>query len=272
MESLLLLIVILLLAILIILLLSKKREPQSDMMRRLEEQLDLLRREQRELRDAYQPMREGVEKLSHLFLNTTRRGLHAESLLEDQLRSLLPRDAYRLKPRLENGRIPDAALIIGKRMVCIDAKAPRMTDGWLRMIRKHIDDVREKYVRQPDTANIAFLYLSTHDQYLMLIENEKGYDLVQEAAREGVILTSPLLLPLHVELVRQHAQLREAEAFAERMSREKEYLLSLLEKTVKRILQGLERTRQLENTLRDARDTLDEAKRRVEGIAGYDEE
>ena len=140
------------------------------------------------------------------------RGGMGEVLLENLLREILPPEHFGIQHRFAGGQIVDAVIRFRDGVISVDAKFPlenfrRMLEAtddtarqtarkeFARNIRKHIDDIHEKYIRADEgTLPFAFMYIPAENVYYEAIirgdeEGEKA--LYAYATTQRVIPVSP---------------------------------------------------------------------------------
>lgn len=104
-----------------------------------------------------------ISSLQELLRAPTFRGEVGEFLLANLLGQILPQEHFSLKHKFKNGEIVDAVIRLGNRLVPIDSKFPlenfkkmlessgeeerqRSRKEFVRDVKKHIDDVSDKYI------------------------------------------------------------------------------------------------------------------------------
>ena len=161
------------------------------------------------------------------------RGNLGELLLAEVLRQVLPADAFRLQHRFEatpegdsegGPVIVDAVILLGERMVPIDAKFPlesftRLLDeresaevvgtaqagldvkhrrAFHDVLRRHIDAVADKYIRPEEgTYDFALAYIPAENVYYEAVVRGQAGDqlsLSGYAAKRRVMIVSPATL------------------------------------------------------------------------------
>ena len=165
------------------------------------------------------------KKLEDMLKTPIGRGGFGEETLEKILRDQLPPDMYRIRGRLENGKIPDAWIESTAGKICIDAKFPlhnyiKMTDSedkneiekYKRQFRRDVESMLRKvaddYIRpEIGTADFAIVFIPSESVYHYIVT--ELYDLVKEYSQKGVLVASPLTLSHKIQLIRAgvHAQM-----------------------------------------------------------------
>ncbi|HSG51680.1 MAG TPA: DNA recombination protein RmuC [Rheinheimera sp.] len=153
-----------------------------------------------------------VVSLQEVLADKRSRGAFGEVQLTALIRNVLPEQHFALQHTLTNGRIADCMLFLPKPSgdIAIDAKFPlesykRMTDATLGAeerkqaqrqfkldIKKHINDIADKYIIANETADGAIMFLPAEAIFAEL--HAYHADLVEEAYRRRVWLTSPTTL------------------------------------------------------------------------------
>lgn len=177
-----------------------------------------------------------VVGLQDILSNKQARGRFGEVLLENLIRDALPASAYRLQAPLGGGRVdclvtlPHPPGPIG-----IDAKFPREGYEALRdardeaaqvaarrilsaSVKKHVQDIAEKYIVPGETAECALMFVPSEAIYAELHAN--FWNLVEEAHRARVWIVSPSTLMAMLATIR--AILRDVEMRKEAAKIQKE--------------------------------------------------
>jgi DNA recombination protein RmuC len=147
----------------------------------------------------------------NLLLNDKKtRGAFGEVQLTNIIKNMLPEAHFQLQAELPNGTRVDCLLLLpdptGK--LAIDAKFPlenyrRLVDAtpeqkkpleqaFVRDMKKHIDDIAQKYIIPGITSNGAVLFLPAEAIFADI--HNHFYDLIDYAQQKCVWLTSPTTL------------------------------------------------------------------------------
>jgi DNA recombination protein RmuC len=156
--------------------------------------------------------------LKDVLANKQARGAFGQGRMEAIVADGLPKDAYAFQFTLSNGRRPDCAIFLpgDERPLVIDAKFPlesvtafREAKGdearkaamqRLRQdIAKHISDIAERYFIPGETQEMALMFVPSESVYAEL--HEHFDDVVQKAFRARVLLVSPSLLMLAIQVM-----------------------------------------------------------------------
>lgn len=153
-----------------------------------------------------------VVSLQEVLADKRSRGAFGEVQLTALIRNVLPEQHFSLQHTLSNGRIADCMLFLPKPSgdIAIDAKFPlesykKMTDPQFGAeerkqaqrqfkldIKKHINDIADKYIIANETADGAIMFLPAEAIFAEL--HAYHADIVEEAYRRRVWLTSPTTL------------------------------------------------------------------------------
>jgi DNA recombination protein RmuC len=170
-----------------------------------------------------------VSSLQNVLSNKQSRGAFGQGQLEAIVAELLPKSAYAFQFTLSNGKRPDCAIFMpDSGPLIIDAKFPlEAMTAWREAeseeerkpaaarvrqdIAKHVADIAEKYFIPGETQDVALMFIPSESLYADL--HERFDDLVQRARRARVMIVSPNMAFLAIQLVRQirkDAEMQEA--------------------------------------------------------------
>ena len=159
-----------------------------------------------------------VVRLQDILANKQSRGAFGQGRMEAIVTDALPASAYAFQATLSNGRRPDCLIHMpnGAPALAIDAKFP--LEAWTafceaveegprgaaaqRMRRDmdvHVRAVAEKYLLPGETQDTAMLFVPSESIFADL--HEHFSDVVQKALRLRVVIVSPSLLMLSIQLV-----------------------------------------------------------------------
>src|SRR5262245_22816733 len=162
-----------------------------------------------------------VVSLQEVLSNKQARGAFGEVQLNDLVQGVLPPHAYEFQCTLNSGVRVDCLLRLPNPPgpIAIDAKFPLESYSALRAvaagdtaaqqvaqrafqqaIRKHIGDIRDKYIVPGETAESALMFLPSEAVYAELHANFTG--LVEESYRARVWIVSPTTLMATLNTVR----------------------------------------------------------------------
>lgn len=168
--------------------------------------------------------------LKDVLANKQARGAFGQGRMEAIVADGLHKDAYAFQYTLSNGKRPDCAIFLpgDARPLAIDAKFPleaitayreaqsdearRTALSRLKQdINKHVSDIAGRYLVPGETQEIAMMFVPSESVYAEL--HEVCDDVLQKAFRARVILVSPSLLMLAIQVVQaivRDAQMRDA--------------------------------------------------------------
>jgi len=170
-----------------------------------------------------------VGSLNNILANKQTRGAFGQGQLEAIVADLLPKGAYEFQFTLTNKTRPDCVIFVpDSGHLIIDAKFPleamtawrdAATDDDRKLavqrvrqdIAKHIADIAEKYLIPGETQDVALMFIPSESLYADIYDSFD--DIVQRARRARVMIVSPNMAVLAIQLVRQmrkDAQMREA--------------------------------------------------------------
>jgi DNA recombination protein RmuC len=159
-----------------------------------------------------------VVGLKEILANKQSRGAFGQGRLEAIVSDALPGSAYAFQHTLSNKMRPDCVIRLpgDSRLMVIDAKFPLEAFTALKSARdaearkyaaarartdvgKHIKDIAERYLLPGETQDIALLFVPSESLYADI--NEHFDDIIQKAHRSRVIIVSPTLLMMAVQLM-----------------------------------------------------------------------
>jgi len=197
----------------------------AENLQKLNERLAVIDHAQKNLTD----LASQVTSLREVLSNKQTRGAFGQGRMEAIIQDGLPKGSYEFQFTLKNGKRPDCVVLLpDQRPLVIDAKFPleaitAFRDGKTEEERKtaaqrvrqdvmkHINDIAEKYLCPGETQDTALMFVPSESVYAEL--HEAFDDVVQKGYRAQVMMVSPTLLMLAIEVVRQvqkDTQMREA--------------------------------------------------------------
>ncbi len=155
---------------------------------------------------------QSVTKVQELLQVPRLRGTLGEVWLEELLRQILPAGLYRIQHAFRSGEKVDAAIVVGDRLIPVDAKFPleacqrmlaadpasldRERRAFRKSLRERIDEIADKYIRPDEgTFEFALMYVPAESVYYEAavrgetLEDEES--VVGYALRRKVIPVSP---------------------------------------------------------------------------------
>jgi DNA recombination protein RmuC len=170
-----------------------------------------------------------VVTLQSILSNKQTRGAFGQARMETIVADGLPAGAFEFQPTLSNSTRPDCLILMpnGSPSLAIDAKFPLEAYNALRaaelpedkraaeaQFRRdmdvHIKDISSKYLIQGETQDTAFLFVPAESIFAEI--HEKFESIVQKAHRARVVIVSPSLLMLSIQVIQsvlKDARMRE---------------------------------------------------------------
>ncbi|MAB00239.1 MAG: DNA recombination protein RmuC [Stappia sp.] len=170
-----------------------------------------------------------VGQLQAILDNKQTRGAFGQGRMEAIVKDALPESSYSFQATLSSGSRPDCLIHLpgGAPPLVIDAKFPLEAHTALRAagdaeslkqaqarfrrdIAKHISDIHDRYLLPGETLDTAFLFVPSESVFAEI--HERFDDLVQRAHRARVVIVSPSLLLLSIQVVQsvlRDARMRE---------------------------------------------------------------
>jgi DNA recombination protein RmuC len=209
--------------------LQKSTQHTTENLQKLNERLAVIDSAQKNITDLASQVTSQVTSLQGVLTNKQTRGAFGQVQLEAIVSDALPKGAYEFQHTLRNKTRPDCAIFMpDSGPLIIDAKFPleamtavrdAVTDDERKQaiqrvkqdISKHIVDIAEKYLIPGETQDIALMFIPSESIYAEL--HERFDDIVQRAQRARVMIVSPTLMMLAIQVIRQFqkdSQLRDA--------------------------------------------------------------
>jgi DNA recombination protein RmuC len=205
--------------------LEKTKQSTVENLQKLAERLAVIDRAQKNITD----LATQVTSLQGVLANKQSRGAFGQWRMEAIVQDGLPKGAYAFQYTLTNKTRPDCCVFLpDKRPLVIDAKFPLEAVTAYRDARsdderkaaaqrlradvsRHVTDIAEKYLVPGETQDLAFMFVPSESIYAELHD---GFDdLVQKAYRARIVVVSPSILMLAIQVVQQiqkDARMREA--------------------------------------------------------------
>jgi len=170
-----------------------------------------------------------VSALHGVLANKQTRGAFGQRQMEAILQDGLTKNQYELQYTLKSGKRPDCVVFLpDQRPLAIDAKFPlesitafreckteeerkAATQRVRQDVMKHVADIAERYIVPGETQDTALMFVPSESVYADL--HDSFSDVVEKAYRAQVMIVSPTLLMLAIQVIRQiqkDVQMREA--------------------------------------------------------------
>jgi len=194
--------------------LESQTRATSDHLAKLNERLAVIDAAQAKLTGLTQE----VVGLKDILANKQARGAFGQGRMEAIVKDGLPPSAYEFQYTLSNRNRPDCIIRLpgDDRVLVIDAKFPLEAFSALKAadsdelrkqalarvrndIGKHVRDICERYFVPGETQDLAVLFVPSESVYADLAEHFD--DLVQKAHRARVIIVSPSLLMMAIQVL-----------------------------------------------------------------------
>lgn len=220
----------------------------TDNLAKLNERLAVIDSAQKNITD----LASQVTSLTSVLSNKQQRGAFGQGRMEMIIQDGLAKGSYEFQHTLSNRMRPDCAIFLpDQRPLVIDAKFPleaitafrdAQTDearsAAAKLLRQHVgahvSDISRKYLIPGETQDLALMFVPSESVYAELHD---GFDdIVQKAYRSKVVIVSPTLLMLAIQVIQQiqkDARMREA---ADKIHAEVGHLMDDLKRLQERVL------------------------------------
>jgi DNA recombination protein RmuC len=224
------------------------RQTTAESLQKLGERLAVIDSAQKNITD----LASQVTSLQNVLANKQQRGAFGQGRMELIISDGLPKGCYEFQFTLSNRSRPDCAVFLpDKRPLVIDAKFPleavtafrdakseeerKQAGARLRQdLARHVSDIANKYLIPGETQDLALMFVPSESVYAEL--HDRFEDIVQKAFRSKVVIVSPSLLMLAIQVVQQiqrDARMREA---ADQIHAEVGHLMDDLKRLHERVL------------------------------------
>jgi DNA recombination protein RmuC len=196
-----------------------------DSLRALHERLGIIDNAHKNLTD----LTSQVTTLRDVLANKQSRGAFGQARMEAIVQDGMPKGSYEFQFTLSTGKRPDCVVFLpDQRPLCIDAKFPleamtalhdarsdeerKIAGQRLRAdVMKHVSDIADKYLITGETQDTALMFVPSESVYAEI--HDSFDDVIQKAYRARVVLVSPSLLMLAIQVMQQilkDARMRDA--------------------------------------------------------------
>jgi DNA recombination protein RmuC len=196
-----------------------------DSLRVLHERLGIIDNAHKNLTD----LTSQVTTLRDVLANKQSRGAFGQARMEAIVQDGMPKGSYEFQFTLSTGKRPDCVVFLpDQRPLCIDAKFPleamtalhdartddekKYASQRLRTdVMKHVSDIADKYLIAGETQDTALMFVPSESVYAEI--HDSFDDVIQKAYRARVVLVSPSLLMLAIQVMQQilkDARMRDA--------------------------------------------------------------
>ncbi len=207
-----------------------------------------------------------VSALKDILANKQTRGAFGQGRMEAIVRDGLPPDAYDFQASLSTGKRPDCVIRLpgDSRVLAVDAKFPLESFTLFKDARsdvarkeaiarvrndvgKHVKDIAERYLLPGETQDMAMMFVPSESIYSELVEHFD--DVVQKAHRAKVVIVSPALLMMAIQVMQTIVR-------DSRMREEAHVIQSEVGKLLNDVRLLAERTQKLELHFRQAQEDV----------------
>ncbi len=159
-----------------------------------------------------------VVELQNILSNKQTRGAFGEGRMKAIIQDGLPMGAYEFQATLSNSSRPDCIIHMPNDtpVLVIDAKFPLeawnairaaesperskiASQAFKRDVEVHIKAISEKYLIAGETQDTAFMFVPSESVFAEIHENFEG--IIQKAHRSRVVIVSPSLLMLSIQVI-----------------------------------------------------------------------
>ena len=193
---------------------TEQTKATHENLRRLQERLAVIDTAQNNI----QSLAKDVVGLQAILSNKQTRGAFGQSRMETIIADGLPMGAYEFQATLSDGSRPDCLVRMpnGQPSLVVDAKFPLeaynairdagspeaaklAAQNFRRDLEIHISDIARKYLIKGETQDIAFMFVPSESIFAEIHENFES--VVQKAHRARVVIVSPSLLMLSIQVI-----------------------------------------------------------------------
>lgn len=220
----------------------------TDNLAKLNERLAVIDSAQKNITD----LASQVTSLTSVLSNKQQRGAFGQGRMEMIIQDGLAKGSYEFQHTLSNRMRPDCAIFLpDQRPLVIDAKFPleaftafrdaqsdEARHAAAKLLRQHVgthvSDISKKYLIPGETQDLALMFVPSESVYAEL--HDSFDDVVQKAYRSKVVIVSPSLLMLAIQVIQQiqkDARMREA---ADKIHAEVGHLMDDLRRLQDRVL------------------------------------
>jgi Uncharacterized protein conserved in bacteria len=215
--------------------------------------------------------------LKDVLSNKQTRGAYGQGRMEAIIRDGLPVGSYQFQVTLSNGKRPDCVVHLpgDERGLVIDAKFPLEAFNMLREaasdeerqrassrvrndLATHIKAIAERYFIPGETQDLALMFVPAESVYADISEHFE--DIVQRAHRARILIVSPSLLTLAIQVMQ--SLVRDA-----RIREEARIIQTEVQKLLEDIGRLSDRVGKLDNHFRQAQDDVSMIRTSTEKIS-----
>jgi DNA recombination protein RmuC len=263
--------------------LTDQSRATNENLSKLAERLAVIDRAQRGIAD----LSGQVVQLQSILSNKQARGAFGQGRMEAIVADALPPEGYAFQPTLTTGARPDCLIRMagGAGGLVVDAKFPleawtafhdaardddrdRAAQQFRRDVARHVADIAGKYFVPGETQDTAFLFVPSESIFADL--HEHFDDVVQWAHRARVVIVSPSLLMLSIQVVQSISRDHRMREQAHVIQAEVAHLLDDVERVAERVAKLQAHFGQTAKDLDQIAISTDKVRRRADRIESLD--
>jgi DNA recombination protein RmuC len=227
-----------------------------------------------------------VTSLRDVLSNKQARGAFGQARMEAIVQDGLPKGSFQFQFTLSNNTRPDCVVFMPDQPpLVIDAKFPleavtahrdAKTDDQRRVaaqrlrqdILRHVADIAGKYLIPGETQDLALMFVPAESVYSEL--HDTFDDVVQKSYRSRVIIVSPSLLMLAIQVMQQIHKDAQMRAAADRIRHEVAHMINDVGRMRERVLKLQQHFTQSGEDLRQILISSEKVERRASAIEELD--
>jgi DNA recombination protein RmuC len=227
-----------------------------------------------------------VTSLRDVLSNKQARGAFGQARMEAIVQDGLPKGSFQFQFTLSNNTRPDCVIFMPDQPpLVIDAKFPleavtahrdAKTDEQRRVaaqrlrqdILRHVADIAGKYLIPGETQDLALMFVPAESVYSEL--HDTFDDVVQKSYRSRVIIVSPSLLMLAIQVMQQIHKDAQMRAAADRIRHEVAHMINDVGRMRERVLKLQQHFTQSGEDLRQILISSEKVERRASAIEELD--
>jgi DNA recombination protein RmuC len=227
-----------------------------------------------------------VTSLRDVLSNKQVRGAFGQARMEAIVQDGLPKGSFQFQFTLSNNTRPDCVVFMPEQPpLVIDAKFPleavtahrdAKTDEQRRLaaqrlrqdILRHVTDISGKYLIPGETQDLALMFVPAESVYSEL--HDTFDDVVQKAYRSRVIIVSPSLLMLAIQVMQQIHKDARMRAAADRIRHEVAHMINDVARLRERVLKLQQHFTQSGEDVRQILISAEKVERRASAIEELD--
>ena len=227
-----------------------------------------------------------VTSLRDVLSNKQVRGAFGQARMEAIVQDGLPKGSFQFQFTLSNNTRPDCVIFMPEQPpLVVDAKFPleavtahrdAKTDDQRRLaaqrlrqdILRHVTDIAGKYLIPGETQDLALMFVPAESVYSEL--HDTFDDVVQKAYRSRVIIVSPSLLMLAIQVMQQIHKDARMRAAADRIRHEVGHMINDVGRLRERVLKLQQHFTQSSEDVRQILISAEKVERRASAIEELD--